>query len=1097
MKNVRRAIKKYVLAGGIPILILGGSLDKLNAQAPSPGDTIEIRAFQYNQTRRINGWSNTPRDTIINFDLPNGVTFSKIFMTYNMRCRDALVSTGRDPWRGCGQWDFSCNTYIHDPNRTDSTKEKRPKYRVNGVNDNGRFRDETLKYTNTPTYDYYEYEQKKITLNESNSETLHTPISATATDVVSYMFPAGKSAKSYHLFTADELQASGLSAGPINGISLPIVTSNKEIRFFKIRIKDTTLSELNPSEAPSIASSTFTEVYNDSLETGTGSDLRIVFLEPFDWNGTDNLLLEFSFTNSGTAESIELSGATEAGSKKSMYAHNGYYCDLSGSGRAELPIDQIGSISEGITISFWTLGEIILVGDDSNGDHPLVVRRYRDRDYNRIVFEAGSSPGEIDRINLDTNDEFDEWHHWAFTKDLRSNYMRIYRDGELRKEVSNMTQPIDDIQRLLLGADPYYNNYFRIELGELRIWNTALSEDEIRAGMYVDISPNHPKYSNLVAYYPFDEGEGREIRSASNSSRAELNVSAIWRYTRGDGLDRYFISTEKRPAITFLRGTYNISTSSTTVRDSLQTVPYLIEEFSFISQAGTQNHDSFPPIIGNERIGWRTTQKFYDIQGEVTREMEVSSDDQINFYDDQFQYYNRYISRMQIMSFVTPYGINLDLGPNGKTWTFDVTDFTPTLKGERRMIMKGGGQWAEDLDIRFHFIVGTPPRDVLDIRQVWFTDRTSSYENIRINKHLAPRDVMMHPDAGAFSIRSAITGHGRDGEFRSANHQIHVNGTQVFDRDIVRECADNPIYPQGGTWIFDRAGWCPCLPSDIYHTDISDHVTAGTAATVDYNVTQGGSALRDASYYVNHQLVSYGPVNHTLDAAVVEVRKPSSRVEFARFGRVCHTPTVVIQNTGSQALTSLKINYWVNDASTPESYTWQGNLESMQKEVVELPTPATLWNSTRSTNNIFHVRIEAPNGGTDEYEFNNTYRSAFEPVLELPSDIEISFRANGSPRENRYELLNADGEVVISNSNFIANRTHTESVTLPPSCYTFRVFDSREDGLYFPFNSSGRGRVSLANDKGRNLKLFEPNFGKSIEFQFSVVDELDPLLIHL
>ena len=56
------------------------------------------------------------------------------------------------------------------------------------------------------------------------------------------------------------------------------------------------------------------------------------------------------------------------------------------------------------------------------------------------------------------------------------------------------------------------------------------------------------------------------------------------------------------------------------------------------------------------------------------------------------------------MSFVTPYGINLNLGIDGKTWTFDMTDFTPVFNGQKQITVERGGQWQEDMDIRFLFL---------------------------------------------------------------------------------------------------------------------------------------------------------------------------------------------------------------------------------------------------------------------------------------------------------------------------------------------------------------------------------------------------------
>ena len=64
---------------------------------------------------------------------------------------------------------------------------------------------------------------------------------------------------------------------------------------------------------------------------------------------------------------------------------------------------------------------------------------------------------------------------------------------------------------------------------------------------------------------------------------------------------------------------------------------------------------------------------------------------------------------------MTPYGIGLDFGMEGKTWVFDVTDFGPILKGEKRILMDKGGQWQEDIDIRFEYIEGTRTTNINEV----------------------------------------------------------------------------------------------------------------------------------------------------------------------------------------------------------------------------------------------------------------------------------------------------------------------------------------------------------------------------------------------
>ena len=89
----------------------------------------------------------------------------------------------------------------------------------------------------------------------------------------------------------------------------------------------------------------------------------------------------------------------------------------------------------------------------------------------------------------------------------------------------------------------------------------------------------------------------------------------------------------------------------------------------------------------------------YTSDGILVDSFPVAADGTINI--GELIYYRKFPSQFEIMSFVTPYGINLDLGPNGKTWTFDVTDFAPILKENKRMFLALGGQNQEEMDIRF------------------------------------------------------------------------------------------------------------------------------------------------------------------------------------------------------------------------------------------------------------------------------------------------------------------------------------------------------------------------------------------------------------
>lgn len=70
--------------------------------------------------------------------------------------------------------------------------------------------------------------------------------------------------------------------------------------------------------------------------------------------------------------------------------------------------------------------------------------------------------------------------------------------------------------------------------------------------------------------------------------------------------------------------------------------------------------------------------------------------------------------------------------------------------------------------------------------------------------------------------------------------------------------------------------------------------------------------LDQANYLVSSQLVSYGPLNHKLDASIEEIVRPvSNRVEFDRLNPSCNLPTVSIRNTGADEIRTLKIEYGI------------------------------------------------------------------------------------------------------------------------------------------------------------------------------------------
>ena len=454
-------------------------------------------------------------------------------------------------------------------------------------------------------------------------------------------------------------------------------------------------------------------------------------------------------------------------------------------------------------------------------------------------------------------------------------------------------------------------------------------------------------------------------------------------------------------------------------------------------------------------------------------------------YSLRFPWYN------EIMSFVTPYGINLDLGMNGKSWYFDVTDFAPLLKGNKRLVMSMGGQNQEQMDLEFLFVLGTPTRNVLAFNQMWQGGARlggPGINSILNNSVFAPVNVGLLSDAKSFKLRSTITGHGSDGEFEQnggpITHTLNLAG-KAMSWNSVMDCSVNPMIAQGGTWLIPRQGWCPGWRSKLIEHEITQWVTPGKLANIDYEISQPTKS-GDYRYIVAHQLVEYGDMNFSNDARIVEVLRPTADYEFAKANPMCSEPTVLVQNSGKTDIKTIKFTYWMNDASVKQSWHWAGQLKSLDTASIVLPIWDLWANGMKVNNNIFHCEIAEVNGVADEYSLNSRAQSEVVVPDVLPGNFKIEIRTNNFPTENAFKLLDADGKVVLKDSFTTANITFTYTLNLN-GCYKLIVYDKGLDGLNWWANTAqGTGAVRLRNaTTNAILKTFIADFGSYFEYSFT------------
>ncbi len=1023
-------------------------------------DTIKVQTFK---------WSDTNRSDTFDFPDDDLVTYRKILMQYNMRCHNAAVGNGSV---GCYEWDYSCNTFITDPTRVDSTAATAPDYTISS------FSGTTFPFSASPTYTYTRYTQHESNLiaGMNTTEAVFTgqgPDKPHAPATTAYRYQV--------ILPADELMASGLTAGPISGLKTTLLQGGGTLGFYTLKLKNTSADVANstPDEED------LEEVFSRSTDMSNSGEITLPFYQIFDWSG-GNLLIDISFTTK-SSDDVPIFYFTATSSPdaaiQSNFVSNESNLYFGGVSTMDLQKESVENIQDEITISFWCYGNpanlpantSIVEGFDAAGNRQVNV--HLPWSNSRVYWDCGNDGSGYDRIDQAALVDALEgkWNHWAFTKNATTGSMQIFLNGQLWHSGSGLTKQID-LNTFRFGKSLNNNNPYYGSIDEVQVWNKALDEATISSWMNKQIDDTHPDFSNLLAYFNLNEGSGTNaVDSSSNMLNASITLPS-WRPVRGNNLFHNFSQTNLWPRVTFLQGDYTIQDTPIMVLDSLESDLHEVIHFGVLGTDLVRLDTLLLYPAGDRPV--------YDESGLVIDTIQAIPEGTIEI--ETLNYFSKRDAKFEILSLVTPYGNGLDLGPDGKTFVFDVTDFGPILKGQRKLSLEYGGQNQEEVDIQFWFITGTPEREILDIQPIWPQAR-GNMTAILDNRIFEPRQVPLMPFASYFKIRASITGHGQNGEFVPRNHYININGgSQEFPFDVWKGCSKNPIYPQGGTWIFDRAGWCPGMETDVHSFPLDWYVQPGQTVEIDYGVN--GGDMSAANYLVNNLLVTYGAYNFQVDVAIEDVMRPNAdRVEYARLNPVCNTPTILIKNTGEELVESIKFTYQTR-ADNEETYTWFGFLE--QQEVVEivLPIPsANFWMGSSS----FEVSIAEVNGAPDENPDNDIYRTTYTPtaIYNYSDPVELRLQTNNTGSDYFYTIKDREGNVVFLRNNMASNTLYEDDLNFPPGCYTLDFRDNGKDGLsfwFFPENGSGSLRFQRRLQSGSAIPLnsFNPDFGGGVQYDF-------------
>ncbi|MEZ7838527.1 MAG: peptide-N-glycosidase F-related protein [Flavobacteriales bacterium] len=485
----------------------------------------------------------------------------------------------------------------------------------------------------------------------------------------------------------------------------------------------------------------------------------------------------------------------------------------------------------------------------------------------------------------------------------------------------------------------------------------------------------------------------------------------------------------------------------------------------------------------------------FDTVGSVIDSFYVASTDTL-----VLDYYNWHtvfdvIENYELARVITPYGNGLSNNWEFTT-TFDVTDFASILSDSVEIRCHYSG-WSSGFSasLDFEFIEGTPARDVVKVENIYSGGYNYNSSTDFEANQLTPQNFLIDPSTTSAMVKMSSTGHGFDNnqsaaEFKPINYYLKVDGVQTHTQyNWDNKCGENPIYPQGGTWIYDRANWCPGTRSQIFDHEITPYISSGDSVeiNVDYQ-SYSWSGTQTPSYIVESQLIQYKNPNFENSAEIIDIIKPSLKDEHSRKNPICGKPLIVIKNYGSNTLTSLTIEYNIVGGST-NTFEWVGNLAFNESEEVELPN-LTSWEGTENT---FEVLLKKPNGLSDEYAVNNSMQSAYEPVPDYPETFSLWLLTNDGvintstqASESSWDFYDINGTEIHSSGTLYADEQYIDTFTFTPGCYAFVLEDSDEDGLKFWANNDGNGAVKFRKLAGQWLKNFNADFGTNIVHNFSV-----------
>lgn len=1084
-------------------------------------DSVIVQTFTFDsiQTRQAK------------FQFPNAnEKFSKVILKYRLKCDKMTQHDSYD----CGEWDYHAYTKQLQPNPLTYTTKQTPKVTFGNWNATAETK-KLLKNATTPNMDNYSIMQYA---NTAISATGGTKITLNAGEVVLKQF-----ANHQFLLTGAEMTTAGMKTGDKVGrlvfdANLTEALNNVIIRYAKLAKSKTTQSGYYTD----IWTDTIARLTEISPENCVDGKLTIPLNKDFVFNADNNYMFEIICDNNSSSPNSYLG---KTANRKGVSAFSSNYAVLRGE-TSWIDLGDVPSI-KGENGSSFTFEMWLNISDENSADNSnaniisignkMVMHLGAESEANKIYFEINNGIKTY-RCRANTLLGYNQWNHIAviFDKTGRINKerVRIVINGveslidfyDWNREVFPFITNTDATLAIGKGAyiDDSIISNLKASIANIRVWDEALTTTEIQENyMNIDINPTFAKYNNLLEHFTCAEKYAeRTLHNSINNMKNGRVIGDVRFMSENQGAI-FFEQTNIVPNITFI-------VADDFVYDDLSQEATIQKEQIPVSVVTFKTEELDEPVIDKIEYKYLPEIYTYDIQGNKIATIPVSgetSDITANGEMLSYQYKNNQTySELEICRFITPYGIGLTLGPNGFEWEYDLTDFMHILRDD--VILTTHNQ-QELVDLKFIFYKGEPTRNVVNFSEPWGPQVHSvAYKDLVNDKHFsASKTIELRPETKSVKLKTRITGHGMvDGgngtqccEFYDNTHYLSAGKDMdlVGEWHLWRTCADNPVFPQGGTWNIWREGWCPGDVVNEYDWELTQYMSDGTLK-MDYDISPAAyyaaPPLGDGYYTMAMQLVEYGASRYVRDIELCKVITPSQSDLYRRVNPICNGITFVVRNNTDSPMNTFNVTAQVAGEIRSKQINFEKPLQPFTFDTLTWFIDSDIDNfwyaASQMQNPKIAISISNPDGATDDNLDNNEIISPLTlPDIYDKDNFTIKYKTNLRPQSFKLWIIDSYGDTIKTLNAPQANTEYKYDLKdLPKGCYTILLQDQGVDGQYLGlsvwfYTQQGSGSFGIYNGDGTQvLKSFNPDFGREIRYSvvlggFNSVQESPELLLSL